>query len=218
MQPLIKIAARRSLLSQAQVKEVQSLMQNVSPCVFESIFLDSRGDLDLQTPLNSLAKTDFFTLEIDSLVKQDLADIAIHSAKDLPYPLDEDLELICLTEGQDPRDSFVSFHYTIETLPRGGTVGVCSDRRIQAIKELRPDCVIKSIRGPIDLRIQKMKEGDYDALILAEAGLLRLNLDVPRQILDIPVAPHQGQLAIVAKKNRDDLKSLFKPLESRICG
>jgi len=218
MPRLIKVAARISPLSQAQVKEVHQLLSSVGSFEFLPIFLESKGDVDLKTPLTELAKTDFFTQNIDELVISGDADIAIHSAKDLPEKILEDLEIIAITEGIDPRDSLVSFNYTLEMLPNNAVIGTCSDRRTSEIKRLRPDVIIKPIRGTINHRIDQLKEGHFDAIILAEAGLLRLNLDVPRQILNIEHAPLQGKLAIVARKDHLSMKSLFKALDSRLCG
>jgi hydroxymethylbilane synthase len=214
----LTIAARSSLLSQAQVKEVISLLQPYGELEYQMILTESKGDLDLVTPLNSLAKSDFFTSSIDALVINQKADIAIHSAKDLPDALDDSLEIIAITSGVDPRDSLVSFKYTLRTLPPGAVIGACSDRRIEEMKKLRNDLCFQSIRGTIESRIEQLKTGNYDAIVLAEAGLKRLQLDVPREILDIKVAPLQGRLAIVAHRSRSDLKNLFKVLDSRLCG
>jgi hydroxymethylbilane synthase len=218
MNIVIKIAARSSPLSKAQVLEVKSLLQPKSCFEFEEIYLQSIGDLDLKTPLTTLEKTDFFTQNIDQLILDQKADIAIHSAKDLPDVLPQGLEVIALTEGVDPRDSLVSFKYNLNTLPLGAKVGVCSKRRIEGLKSLRQDLVPCFIRGPIDQRLKSLEMGEYDAIILAEAGLLRLKSQAPRQILSIEVSPMQGKLAIVALSNRHDLKEIFKKIDVRVCG
>ena len=215
---IIKVAARISKLSQAQVQEVFDEINKFYLVIFENTFVESMGDLDLTTPLYLLDKTDFFTQKIDELIISKSCDIAIHSAKDLPDELPQDLEVIAITQGLDSRDSFVSFNYTLENFPKGATVGVCSKRRMEALKTLCPKAMIKSIRGTVDDRLQKLKKGEYDALILAEAGLVRLKSDVPRALLDIPTAPLQGKLAIVARKDRQDLKELFQKLDTRLCG
>ena len=211
----IKVAARASLLSRAQVAEVEKLLHEHLDVNLEPIYTKAIGDIDLKTPLNIMAKTDFFTQNIDQLVLEGMADMAIHSAKDLPESLDPRLEIFAITLGVDPRDSLVSLKYTLKTLPNQAVIGVCSDRRIQAIKALRPDVITKSIRGAIDERLKMLEMGEYDALILAEAGLLRLKSDIQREILDIPTAPLQGQLAIVGLKKRLDLKDIFTPFDSR---
>lgn len=214
----IRVAARSSPLSRAQVNEVFRHLAPYKNIKFETIFLDAIGDIDLLTPLNTLAKTDFFTQNIDQMLIDNKADIAIHSAKDLPEKIPQELEVIAITQGVDPRDSLVSFKYNLKTLPFGAIIGACSDRRVEGIKKLRNDVSVRSIRGTINHRIEQLKSGDYDAIILAEAGLIRLNLDVPREIIEIPVAPLQGKLAIVARKNDFQLKELFKVLDSRLCG
>lgn len=218
MKSLIKIAARTSALSRAQVVEVKKLLDLDSHFEFQEVFVESLGDLDLVTPLTALEKTDFFTQTIDQLILDQKADIAVHSAKDLPEKLRPGLEIIALTHGVDPRDSLVSFKYTLETLPKNAKVGVCSIRRVQGLKALREDLEPMFIRGPIDERLKMLEKGDYDAIILAEAGLLRLNSKAPRQIIDIEVSPMQGKLAIVALSIRQDLKNVFKTIDSRICG
>lgn len=218
MPSLIKIAARSSPLSKAQVVEIKQLLQKQGIKTFSEIYLESLGDLDLKTPLTFLEKTDFFTQNIDQLILEKKADIAIHSAKDLPDVLPQGLEVIAITEGLDSRDSLVSYKYTLTTLPLGARVGVCSQRRITGLHALRQDLKPVFIRGPIDQRLQQLKQGDYDAIILAEAGLLRLNSNAPRQILDIEVSPWQGKLAIVALAIREDLKQIVKPLDVRVCG
>ncbi len=215
---VLNVAARKSLLSQAQVKEVEKELSKFFKVSFNPIYLDSLGDLDLVTPLTALTKTDFFTQNIDELVLQEKADFAVHSAKDLPEIIDERLDIIALTSGVDQRDSLVSFKYNLKTLPLGAKVGVCSERRIQALKNLRTDLIPCMIRGPIDDRIEQLKKGHFDAIIIAEAGLIRLNYDIPREILTIPVALLQGRLAIMALKTRLDLKALFEPLDYQICG
>lgn len=214
----LKVAARVSLLSQAQVKEVEEELNQYRSMMFESTFVESLGDLDLNTPLYHLSKSDFFTQKVDELVINGTCDIAIHSAKDLPEHLHPDLEVIAITKGVDSRDSFVSFKYNLDNFIPGGIVGVCSIRRIEALKHICPQAVIKSIRGTVDDRLKWLKAGAYDALILAEAGLIRLKSDVPRTILDIETAPLQGKLAVVAKKNNQTLQDIFHPLDTRVCG
>lgn len=218
MPNLITIAARSSPLSQAQVLEVKKLLEGYGGIQFSEIYLQSLGDLDLTTPLTSLEKTDFFTQNIDQLILEKKADIGIHSAKDLPSELPQGLEVIAITEGLEPRDSLVSYKYTLETLPPGAKVGVCSQRRIQGLHSLRQDLKPTFIRGSIDQRLKQLERGDYEAIILAEAGLLRLNVNVPRQILDIEVSPLQGKLAVVGLHQREDLKQIFKKIDIRVCG
>lgn len=218
MKTLIKIGARSSLLSKAQVVEVKQLLKENTSLNYEEVYLESLGDLDLETALTGLEKTDFFTQRIDQLILEKKVDVAVHSAKDLPKVLPKGLEIIALTQGVDPRDSLVSYKYTLDTLPLKAKVGVCSLRRIEGLKSLRQDLEPAFIRGPIDQRLKQLEKGDFEAIILAEAGLLRLNLQVPRQVLDIPVAPLQGKLAIVALSDRQDLKEIFKLIDARVCG
>jgi hydroxymethylbilane synthase len=214
----LKVGARKSALSRAQIDEVHQELGLYTAVEFEPIVVDSLGDLDLITPLHQLEQTDFFTQAVDELILEGKVDFAIHSAKDLPPSLDQRLELMAITAGVDSHDVFVSFNYTLDTLPYGALVGVCSHRRIEAVKTLRDDLVPQPIRGSVDHRLKQLQQGHYDALILAQAGLIRLKVDVPTQFLDHPTHPLQGKLALVALKERSDLRQLFKLLDARLCG
>lgn len=218
MQRSVRVAARDSKLSKAQVEEVYLAINQFYSVAFERSYYKTQGDIDLDTPLMDLEKTDFFTQTLDLLVKNNEVDLAIHSAKDLPEPLDPDLELIALTNGVDPSDVLVSVKYTLATLPAQAKIGVSSFRRIEGLFQIRQDLKFLSIRGAVDERLKLLEEGVYDALILAEAGLFRLKSQVSRERLDIPVSPLQGKLALVAKKGNLEMKTLFAPLDARVCG
>lgn len=155
------------------------------------------GDRDLQTSLSTLDKTDFFTKEIDRALLEGEIDLALHSAKDLPDPLPEGLAVIELTEGIDASDSLV-----YNTLPETPIVGVSSPRRIEVIKTLYPHAICKEIRGTIEHRLAQLDRGDYDAIIVAEAALIRLHLTSRKRIpLPGETAPLQGKLAVVTSEN-----------------
>lgn len=192
--PLI-IAARDSKLSRAQVVEV---FKDI-PHPYECIWVKTKGDLDLKTSLRTLDKTDFFTKEIDQLLLDEKCDIAIHSAKDLPEPLPKGLKLVLLTAGLDPSDVLVFNH-----LPKYARIGSSSPRRDEMIKNFSSDFQIVDIRGTIEQRLTLVDSGDIDGVVMAEAALLRLNINRQRIKLNGPTAPLQGKLAIVTREDYED--------------
>ncbi len=212
------VGARNSKLSRAQVQEVfLELGLFYSHIQFSPLWIETSGDLDLITSLRQLEKTDFFTREIDLLQRSGGCRITIHSAKDLKEPLPEGLTLVALTRGVDPSDSLV-FPYgkDLSTLSLGSRVGTSSLRREKNIHSLRSDLVCVDIRGTIDSRLMQLDRGDFDALIVAEAALIRLGLtDRPRMKLPGPSAALQGQLAIVARDGDEEMRLLFAPLDCR---
>ena len=160
--------------------------------------------------LSGEAPADIFTRELDDAIRQGDADIAIHSAKDLPYPLPEDIEVIALFPAFDTTDSLVSRdHKKLTELPAGSIIGTSSPLRKKGLNELRPDLTIKGIRGCIEERVQQVKDGKYDAAIVATCALKRLGMeDEIAEVLTFPTHPLQGFLAITAKKG-SDLKQAF---------
>jgi hydroxymethylbilane synthase len=215
---LIKVAARDSLLSCRQIEEVLCELQKFYPNIsFVQTLVKTTGDVDLHASLVDKDKTDFFTKEVDDLVLCGMCDIAIHSAKDLPDPLTEDLEILALTKGVDPADVLVlQKKQTLESLPFGAWIGTSSLRRMKKVKELRKDLRSKDIRGTIQRRLELLQEGLYDGVIMAKAALIRLALlDLNWLELEGSVAPLQGQLAICARKDNFRLKEVFKVLDTR---
>jgi hydroxymethylbilane synthase len=212
----IKVAARDSLLSQVQVQEVfEELKKFHSEVRFETTFLKTTGDLDLKTSLTLLEKTDFFTREIDQLVLKGICDVGIHSAKDLPDPLPEGLERYALTQGVDPSDSLVLREgETLQSLPYGAKIGTSSLRRMQMIKIYREDAVAVDIRGNIQQRLQLLEEKKVDAVMMAEAALIRLKMTHLNRIhLQGDTAPLQGRLAVIGRKHENQIKRYFKDID-----
>lgn len=158
------------------------------------------GDKDLLTSLLDLGKTDFFTKELDEALLQGEIDIALHSAKDLPDPLPEGLVCIHMTESIDPRDALVLRDgYEIGKKP---VVGVSSPRRVDTVKRVWRDAVCKDIRGTIERRLFLLDSKEYDAVVVAEAALIRLGLTGRRRMyLPGETAEHQGRLAIVCRSS-----------------
>ena len=152
-----------------------------------------------------------FTRELDEALLNDKADIAIHSAKDLPEKLHPDLEVIALYEAFDKTDSLVSRdHIALADLPTGSTVGTSSPLRKKELLQLRPDLQIVDIRGCIEERVQQVRNGSIDAVIVATCALKRLGMeDEITEILPFSTHPMQGRLAITAKKGNEQLKNMF---------
>ena len=209
MNKKIRVIARGSRLSRLQVEEV---FKNFPELAYEIKYLESYGDKNKQISLlNGEAPADIFTRELDDAIRQGDADIAIHSAKDLPYPLPEDIEVIALFPAFDTTDSLVSRdHKKLAELPAGSIIGTSSPLRKKGLNELRPDLTIKGIRGCIEERVQQVKDGKYDAAIVATCALKRLGMeDEIAEVLPFPTHPLQGFLAVTAKKGSQDLKQAF---------
>ena len=208
MNKKIRVIARGSRLSRLQVEEV---FKNFPELAYEIKYLESYGDKNQQISLlNGEAPADIFTRELDDAIRQGDADIAIHSAKDLPYPLPEDIEVIALFPAFDTTDSLVSRdHKKLAELPAGSIIGTSSPLRKKGLNELRPDLTIKGIRGCIEERVQQVKDDKYEAAIVATCALKRLGMeDEIAEVLPFPTHPLQGFLAITALKG-SALKQAF---------
>lgn len=210
----IKVGGRKSPLSILQIKEVLSYFPSV---VYELITMDSYGDKNKQISLMNKIAPDFFTRELDTLLLNDEADIIIHSAKDLPYPLPQGIKLLALFEAFDKTDSLVSRgNLTLAQLPPGSKVGTSSPTRKAELEKIRPDVTVISIRGTIEERIQQVDEGKIDALIVASCALKRLGLtNRTAEVLPFRTHPLQGNLAVTAKSGRTDLQELFESHDIR---
>lgn len=208
----IIVGARASLLSQAQVQEVFAALSLFHLHVrFNPIWIQTTGDKDQATSLKTLEKTDFFTKEIDQLLKEGKCRIAIHSAKDLPEPLDPELAIVALTQGVDPSDSLVLRQG--EKLFSGAKVGTSSKRREEELAKTRQDLQFVDVRGTIEKRLQLLEAREIDALVVAEAALIRLKLTHLNRIrLNIPTAPLQGKLAVLSRKDDQEMRALFSTI------
>ena len=153
-----------------------------------------------------------FTRELDSALLKGDADIAIHSAKDLPEKLHPELEVIALYEAFDKSDSLVSkCNKSLRELPAGSRIGTSSPLRRKELLSVRPDLQVVGIRGTIEDRIEQVRRGDIDAAIVATCALKRLGLeDEIAEVLPFSTHPMQGRLAVTARKGRNDLKAMFK--------
>ena len=204
-----------SRLARLQVEEVERELVRIRPDIrLIPVWIETCGDKDRSTPMWKVQQTDFFTKEIDQRQLKGEVRLGIHSAKDLPSPIPCGLSVVALTRGADPRDSFVMRPLDrIDSLPRLAKVGSSSKRREAAIKALRPDFVPVDIRGTIDERLHLLDSRVVDALIMAEAALLRLGLtDRNRVVLDHETEPLQGRLAVVARSDDREMAELFAEL------
>ncbi len=213
----ITVGARQSPLSKIQTEEVLSEIQTIHPNIrFIPSWIITTGDKDQSTPLWK-AETNFFTKEIDEKQLRGEFRISIHSAKDLPSPIQEGLEIVAITKGICPYDSLVMAKgMSIETLPEKAQIGTSSKRRDAAIKALRDDLQTVDIRGSIQERLLLLKTGSVDGLVIAEAALIRLRLaSLNRIFLHYETELLQGKLAIIARKEDTEMKQLFSCIDAR---
>lgn len=214
----LSVASRRSPLAMAQVEEVLHEIQSHHPNVqFSYIWIETTGDQDLKQSLRTLGKTDFFTKEIDQQLLAGNCRIAIHSAKDLPEPLPAGITIVAITKGVDPSDSLVlNPGVTLSTLPPSPLIATSSFRREEAVKELIPHAAFTDIRGNVNQRLKQLEEGKIDGVVIAEAALIRLHLtELNRLRLPGETTPLQGQLAIAARSEDEEMRALFSYIDSR---
>ncbi|WP_353662412.1 hydroxymethylbilane synthase [Hydrogenimonas sp. SS33] len=201
MEKLI-IATRGSQLAMWQAEYVKSELQKRFPdMAIEFNVITATGDKILDKPLALIGGKGLFTKEIEEVMLSGGAHLAVHSLKDVPTELPEGLKLAAITERDDIRDCFLSHKYrNLDDLPEGAVVGTTSLRRQMQLKSLRPDLVIKNLRGNVNTRLRKLAEGQYDAIILAYVGMKRLGLleSVPyhEPIDDDVMIPPSGQASL----------------------
>ncbi len=216
---LLVLGGRGSELSRVQLAEVEGFLHMLSPATrVRTVTVDTPGDRDKQTPLPDVAQDDFFTRDLDDALLAGRIDVAVHSAKDLPERLPDGLAVATLTPSFAPWDVLVSRRgKPLDALPTGSVVGTSSGRRRDALMKLRPDLVARKIRGNVPDRLDQLDAGRYDALILAAAGLIRLDrTDRIAQVFsprEVPIAPGQGALAIVVRKADTELRRFLEPLD-----
>ena len=182
--------------------------------------MTTRGDQILDRTLSKVGGKGLFVKELEVAMADGSADLAVHSLKDVPMDLPENFELAAVLERENPRDAFVSNDYaSLDALPDGAVVGTSSLRRQALIAARYPNLVIRPLRGNLDTRLGKLDRGDYAAIILAAAGLIRLGMaDRIRLVLEpeqsLP-APGQGAMAIEIPAGREDLRAMLAPLNHR---
>lgn len=197
----IRIATRGSLLARTQSGHVAEALREVSGRDVELVHVRTHGDADQTTPLASFGGVGVFVTAVRDAVLRGEADVAVHSLKDLPTQPAAGLEIAAIPVRQDPRDVLVARDgLTLDTLPQGARVGTGSPRRAAQLLALRPDLDVVALRGNVDTRVRAVTEGDLDAVVLARAGLARLDrLDVVTQEIGVDLmlpAPAQGALAV----------------------
>ncbi len=215
----LKIATRKSPLALWQANFVKDRLEALYPELqVELVPMSTQGDKILDTPLAKVGGKGLFVKELETAMLEGRADIAVHSMKDVPVEFPEGLGLHTICEREDPRDAFVSNRFgQIDELPQGAVVGTSSLRRQCQLRAARPDLVIRDLRGNVNTRLAKLDAGEYDAIILAAAGLKRLEMAhritafiEPEQSLP---ANGQGAVGIECRLDDHELHALLAPLE-----
>ena len=218
MDRVLKIATRKSPLAVWQAEFVRSQLQIYYPELdIELVKMSTQGDQMLNSPLSKIGGKSLFIKELEVGMLEGRADIAVHSMKDVPYELPDEFEIGAILARENPFDAFVSNHFNeINELPQGARVGSCSLRRIVQLKAIRPDLAILDLRGNVNTRLMKLDQGEYDAIILACAGLIRLGFEdrikQPLDALTSLPAVGQGALGIENRKGDEVVRELIKPL------
>jgi hydroxymethylbilane synthase len=211
----IRIATRKSPLAMWQAEYVKARLMEAHPGLnVEFVAMSTRGDKILDAPLAKVGGKGLFVKELERALLDGDADIAVHSMKDVPMEFPEGLGLAVICEREDPRDAFVSNTFnSLDELPKGAVVGTSSLRRQCQLQESRPDLQIKWLRGNVQTRLSKLDNGDYDAIILAAAGLIRL--EMPERIqqrlsteISLP-AGGQGAVGIECRNNDETTLELI---------
>lgn len=214
----VRIATRKSALALWQAEYVKERLEHFHPGLnVELVKMTSKGDRILDAPLAKIGGKGLFVKELENAMLEGRADIAVHSMKDVPMEFPEGLCLGVICPRENPLDAFVSNTYSnLEALPQGATVGTSSLRRQCQLLELRPDLNIEFLRGNVNTRLAKLDEGQFDAIILAAAGLIRLGMEdriktcIPSE-QSLPAAG-QGAVGIEIRSNDETIKELLAPL------
>lgn len=222
----LTIATRSSRLALWQAEHIAAQIRELKPALrIRLLTVKTKGDVMLDSPLAKIGGKGLFVREIEEALLSGQADLAVHSMKDLPSELPAGLVVSTVTKREDPADIFLSQKFTgLHALPPGSVVGTSSLRRQAQVLFLRPDIVVKPLRGNVDTRLSKLTEGLYDAIILASAGINRLALSAPSMMridpADLLPAPGQGALGVECLSVRKDLAALLKSLDdgpTRLC-
>ena len=206
----VVIATRESRLAMWQARHVKALLESRLGWQVELLGMTTQGDQILDRSLSKVGGKGLFVKELEVALSEGRADIAVHSLKDVPMDLPDGFALACVLEREDPRDALVSNQFaSLAELPLGAVVGTSSLRRLVLLKALRPDLKIAPLRGNLDTRLRKLDAGDYDAIVLAAAGLKRLGMDSRIRSAfepdDMLPAAGQGALGIEVRSDRADL-------------
>ena len=222
----VRIATRGSRLALWQARHIAARIHTLRPnCAIHLEIIKTQGDILLDVPLAKVGGKGLFVKEIEEALLNGNVDLAVHSMKDVPVELPEELVLACIPEREKADDCLLSLRYSsLDQLPQGAHVGTSSLRRQAQLLHLRPDLHISSLRGNVDTRLRKLHEKQFDAIVLATAGLERLELQTPFMSRLGPPrflpAVGQGALGIECRADRQDIIDLLAPLEhqaTRIC-
>ena len=210
------IATRESRLALWQAEHVKALLEQRGHGI-ALLGMTTKGDQILDRSLSKVGGKGLFVKELEVALEEGRADLAVHSLKDVPMDLPEGFELACVMEREDPRDAFVSSKYNqLADLPQGAVVGTSSLRRVVLLRALRPDLKIEPLRGNLDTRLRKLDDGQYDAIVLAAAGLKRLGLGsrirAVFEATEMLPAAGQGALGIETRTARPDVAAALAPL------
>ena len=216
----VTIATRESRLALWQAEHVRALLEQQLGLQVSLLGMTTRGDQVLDRTLSKVGGKGLFVKELEAALEEGRAQLAVHSLKDVPMELPEGFVLAAVLEREDPRDAFVSNRFdAFGALPQGACVGTSSLRRVVLLKALRPDLRIEPLRGNLDTRLRKLDDGHYDAIVLAAAGLLRLDLAArirerfaPAQMLP---AAGQGALGIELRADALELREQVGRLSHR---
>ncbi len=211
------IGTRGSQLSIAQTKWIVEELKKKNPeNEYEIKTITTKGDTDAR-PLFTINQKGIFEKEIDKAVADNQVDFAVHSLKDVPSILPDELILGCVPPRESFNDIFISKNGdTLETIPEGALIGTSSLRRAVQVSRKRHDLKVKTIRGNIETRIKKVHDGIFDGIILAQAGINRLGVSVKHTqlpVVDFPPSPGQGALGIVCRKNDKDTMSMLQKIQ-----
>lgn len=214
----IVIASRESRLALWQAEHIQTRLSELHPhSRVEILGMTTRGDQILDRPLSQIGGKGLFIKELEVAMQEGRADLAVHSLKDLPMEMPLGFSLIAIPLRENPRDAFVSNRYAgLDALPAGAVVGTSSLRREAIVRAGYPQLRVEPLRGNLDTRLRKLDEGQYDAIVLAAAGLIRLGLRARIKAILTPEqslpAPGQGALAIEVLSSRTDAAAWLAPL------
>jgi hydroxymethylbilane synthase len=214
----IRIATRKSALALWQAEYVKARLELAHPGLIVTLVpMVSRGDKLLDAPLAKIGGKGLFVKELETALLENEADIAVHSMKDVPMDFPQGLGLFCICEREDPRDAFVSNSFaSLDDLPAGSIVGTSSLRRQAQLLARRPDLKIHFLRGNVNTRLAKLDAGEYDAIILAAAGLIRLGFEdritSAISVEDSLPAGGQGAVGIECRTADTELHALLAPL------
>ncbi len=215
---LLRVGTRGSKLALTQTEWVLSRLKHFFPDLeVERVIIKTTGDKILDAPLSKIGGKGLFVKEIEEALLKGEIDFAVHSMKDVPSELPSGLEVSIIPERESPFDVWISRFPSLHSLPEGSRVGTSSLRRMTQLKRLRPDLKIEPLRGNVDTRLRKLREGLFEGIILAEAGLRRLKLEVsyvPFSLKEMIPAVGQGALGIEIRSNDARVKEVLAVLHS----